>query len=166
MTRRLPNSAALLSSVLLLAVLVCGWAGRINPVHFGTSDQRDLAWHVGSHMGRLSFGRTRHDDPALGGRPGTVGQSGRWGFYLTWSYWETPTAAGPSKYGSTRFLIIPAWAVALPLAVLPAVSIRRALRRRRTSHRITQGRCPRCGYDLRATPGCCPECGREAACVG
>ena len=24
------------------------------------------------------------------------------------------------------------------------------------------GRCPACGYDLRATPGRCPECGKEA----
>ena len=24
------------------------------------------------------------------------------------------------------------------------------------------GRCPNCGYDLRATPGRCPECGAEA----
>jgi hypothetical protein len=33
----------------------------------------------------------------------------------------------------------------------------RLMRRRRR-----QGRCPACGYDLRATPGRCPECGHVA----
>ena len=162
MTRRLPDIPALLASLNLLAVLAFWWVGRSDPVHFGTSDRRDIAWHVGSHLGRLGVGRTRHDDPALGGQPGTVGQAGRWGFYFVWSYWETPGGAGPLKYGSTCFVIVPAWAVALPLAMRPAVCVRRKLRRRCVNGRIAQGRCARCGYDLRATPGRCPECGRAA----
>ena len=36
-------------------------------------------------------------------------------------------------------------------------------RRRRLVRRVVAGRCPACGYDLRATPGRCPECGRAAA---
>ena len=34
---------------------------------------------------------------------------------------------------------------------------------RRTAERKRFGRCPNCGYDLRATPGRCPECGTAAA---
>jgi hypothetical protein len=30
----------------------------------------------------------------------------------------------------------------------------------RADRRLREGRCPACGYDLRATPGRCPECGR------
>ena len=33
----------------------------------------------------------------------------------------------------------------------------------RRSRRTPPGRCPQCGYDLRATPDRCPECGAAAA---
>jgi len=56
---------------------------------------------------------------------------------------------------------------AAPLALL-AVSVARLLpaiphgmREAELEHRLGSGRCPRCGYDLRATPGRCPECGFE-----
>ena len=38
--------------------------------------------------------------------------------------------------------------------------------RRRLARRVAAGRCPACGYDLRATPGRCPECGRAAGTGG
>ena len=54
---------------------------------------------------------------------------------------------------------VPSWSLVAAAAVLPAVRLRRAVRRVR---RKAAGLCPHCGYDLRATPGRCPECGTEA----
>jgi hypothetical protein len=52
----------------------------------------------------------------------------------------------------------PYWSAAL-LAVAPwAIRLDRRARRRRLER---AGRCPACGYDLRASPGRCPECGRR-----
>jgi hypothetical protein len=65
---------------------------------------------------------------------------------------------------------LPYWAACLPLAILPVVRLpllvghARAKRQRRRWR--AGGRCPACGYDLRATPappGRCPECGTLAA---
>ena len=55
----------------------------------------------------------------------------------------------------------PHWFVVVVSGALPAVWFARFRRRR---ERLLQGRCRRCGYDLRASPERCPECGasREA----
>ena len=62
-------------------------------------------------------------------------------------------------YVSFDQLLVPPWAAAVPFAVLPAVTVWRFRRRRRS----VAGLCGRCGYDLRATPGRCPECGAASA---
>jgi hypothetical protein len=62
----------------------------------------------------------------------------------------------PECRGVVAFLVVPYWAVAVAAAVLPAGWAAAAWRRRR---RQRAGRCPACGYDLRATPERCPECG-------
>lgn len=49
--------------------------------------------------------------------------------------------------------------LAAALAPMPAWWL---LGRRRDLRRRKQGRCPACGYDMRATRGRCPECGRSA----
>ena len=77
--------------------------------------------------------------------------------------WALDTAAGP-PFRPTRVLVLPYWFVMLPPAALPALRLRRAaVRRRRLRLLRRRGRCPACGYDLRATPGRCPECGTAAS---
>jgi hypothetical protein len=54
-------------------------------------------------------------------------------------------------------ICLPYWLLALLTTGPPAMWAGAWARRRR---RVKQGRCPDCGYDLRATPDQCPECGR------
>ena len=53
--------------------------------------------------------------------------------------------------------------LALPVSALAALAAAplwvRHFRSRSVARRRRLGRCPACGYDLRATPGRCPECG-------
>lgn len=69
-------------------------------------------------------------------------------------------AVGPAgavvPNGSHVALLVP-HGLLLVLVLLPGVMwLRRALRRRRW---LRTGRCPHCGYDVRASAGRCPECG-------
>jgi hypothetical protein len=64
----------------------------------------------------------------------------------------------------SRTLVMPLWMIVLATAALPALHVRRWLRRQK---RRAAGLCLTCGYDLRATPGRCPECGTESEqCAG
>jgi hypothetical protein len=57
--------------------------------------------------------------------------------------------------GGQAIIVVPHWVVAALAAILPALWAVRHYRRRGWG----RGRCPSCGYDLRATPDRCPECG-------
>jgi hypothetical protein len=65
------------------------------------------------------------------------------------------SAAGAVQMRSLE-CIITLWSLVLLFGILPATWLPITLRRRRIAR---QGRCPVCGYDLRATPQRCPECG-------
>ncbi|MDB5357347.1 MAG: hypothetical protein JWN24_3800 [Phycisphaerales bacterium] len=63
-------------------------------------------------------------------------------------------ASPQANYWEVAF---PLWLPAIAAASLPTYAFVAIRRRRR---RDTDGRCPTCGYDLRATPDRCPECGK------
>jgi hypothetical protein len=60
----------------------------------------------------------------------------------------------PSSEG--YLVIVPFWSVALLCLVMPAAWY---YGRRKRLAREAAGHCARCGYDLRASPDRCPECG-------
>jgi hypothetical protein len=70
----------------------------------------------------------------------------------TWNTFGFKWYSGPTHTAACA----PYWLLALLTALPPAA---RAATRARRRRRIRSGRCPTCGYDLRATPDRCPECG-------
>jgi hypothetical protein len=71
------------------------------------------------------------------------------------SYERSEWPAVAKTYLKLTF-IVPYWPLAAMFGLAPTIWICRYVVRR--SHRRS-GRCPSCGYDLRATPDRCPECG-------
>jgi hypothetical protein len=94
----------------------------------------------------LGFAFARYDMDPFGGR-------------------SVKPGAPPRPAATQRVWIVhlPDWAIALVSAVLPALYVRGFYRRRRSRR---EGRCRRCGYDLRASPDRCPECGAAVVRAG
>jgi hypothetical protein len=81
----------------------------------------------------------------------------------TWVQWQRAGFAWSMRRSSDDLVataVAPFWSVAAATAALPlgwsAGLLCGGLRTRR---RKVLGRCPACGYDLRASPARCPECG-------
>ena len=110
-------------------------------------------------------GRRALGDPGIRHEGGALGF---WWFISDGGISAAPMPAGPAlppggSYGMARFppmrqYIVPFWAAAILFSVLPSAWLAR--RRHSSQCRLrSEGRCIRCGYDLRATPTRCPECG-------
>ena len=87
------------------------------------------------------------------------------GFKAGWSHQDGDRMQSPKpgRLNTDREVIIPLWFITALAGVLPAVRLRRALRRRRIRRANAAGTCSVCGYDLRASPDRCPECGAVSA---
>jgi hypothetical protein len=70
--------------------------------------------------------------------------------------------ASPNEVSLRRLLLVPWPAIVILFGFAPIWYVSRALlKRSRRKKRISQGLCPKCGYDLRATHTKCPECGQS-----
>jgi hypothetical protein len=99
--------------------------------------------------------RVRPDHPwtaPLFWGPGT--RARRWGIGV--QHHTYPITTSPPFNTHRTTVVLPYWAISLPLAT-PLLLI--TLRAARRHHRLARQKCPTCAYDLRATPDRCPECG-------
>jgi hypothetical protein len=74
---------------------------------------------------------------------------------------ETVGGIDASAGREYRVWRVPDWFLTVLLAAMP-VRWLLGIAVRRLRPKTKKGRCPACGYDLRATPGRCPECGTAA----
>lgn len=129
-------SIALLVGVIASRATRTGYFGTIR---FGGSEsnvKRSLGF--GIDFGAIVVAWTKEDRPSLG--------TFHYGFGV-----RTPQA-------SDWELQVPFWVTAPLLCVMP---IRFGWVYYRQRRRTPPGKCPNCGYDLRASPERCPECGAE-----
>ena len=66
------------------------------------------------------------------------------------------TTRMPGARSKFHAVLIPHWLLLLLFAILPTI---RFVRFRGFRHRVQNGLCLNCGYDLRASEDRCPECG-------
>lgn len=114
--------------------------------------------------GGIIFSHQRADTPSLDGWLPNSGwefaygadrrQVRLWPSYDSWGRFTPPAADGPGFRGSAT-LMLPYWLLLCVFAILPSVTITRAVRNRARP----RGVCRKCGYDLRASTERCPECG-------
>lgn len=175
MRRRILNTAAVLSTLVLVAVVVL-WGvsyvrilGLSNCLFKGSQLRGESGiWSTG---GRVLPDTARHTDvpriPAWHGakfsndpyvaQPQFVDQPSvtRWhalGFRVA----QSLSPSGDGTVVEFADVAVPYWVIAALASPTPVTVFGEVLFRRR---RRLAGRCERCGYDLRASAGRCPECG-------
>ena len=92
--------------------------------------------------------------------------------WLVWPAWLIAFVAGPNllrhwlrlDHWAELVVVAAAWGGMLGLAL--ALVRRRGILPHMSEELRRRGRCPNCGYDLRASPGRCPECGAAAGGAG
>jgi hypothetical protein len=176
LTRPLSIVAALLANLLLLACAAL-WAHRhLAQFHTGRGGETRHVF-FDSRDGVLSIQWMNHPSP----RKPKVGRFGVEPFFrpdemladyglarpshnfIAATAWsgdfkkQDPASDWSYRITYVRWWLLTAVAGALWLSWL--ISFRRA---RRRGLRVAAGRCPTCGYDLRASPNRCPECGRAS----
>ena len=138
--------------------------GRLSLVRQDVSDLRKMEYLTYAHdAARIMSSFSSFMPPMTKVRDPAVSPEGwleRIGFAAT-----DETLTSKAWHGSrtaafeVRRFMIPYWFVSL-LPLVPLLwAARRLWRGRRSVRWASEGRCGRCGYDLRATPGRCSECG-------
>jgi hypothetical protein len=162
--------AAAVSLLLLLAVvagrLAGGWLGRpVGVTWIGHEMPEDP---YGLSMLRMRFVSVNQRGVIHLGRfagtapPGFVRSVPR-GWSTIAAYDTAGNEWGLKREPNGTTLMLPAWPLALVLAVLPLWWVRVFWWYRRRERRSRKRQCVACGYDLRESPERCPECGRVAA---
>ena len=147
---------------LLLCVWVCvTWA-------MSYASPRSL-WKVGNHLDQGSWRVVCIDGRFVARTPRGVSQaenratpnwSRDWLLFATGDTGPpSPTQPVDGVFIRTRWTSVPCWLPAGVFALLGALAVAAAQRRRSRAARVEANLCPACGYDLRATPARCPECG-------
>lgn len=164
------------AAVVIAALSVAGWAASywrtLIVRHHDLDGQVARVVNVGGYRGLLVLNHYRTSPKveqvwapppadwegfhymALSGQQGELDTlpSGTAGFAFEA---ESSPGGGNGQYT----VCIPLWFVFI-LGLLTVLLASRGIRRRaRRRSRLRVGRCPECGYDLRASAGTCPECG-------
>jgi hypothetical protein len=161
MKRRLLNVTTFLSLLACVASAV-GWvrSHAVSDLAFYTSP--GVSWSARVVTGRGGVGFVLDHDV----RSSEVSRPG-WHWDVTsppGGYarggWQTRLGFTVSGGGGLFSVAAPFWSLCLLFALPVGTSI---VLRRRATRRAQQGKCPACGYDLRASPDRCPECGATPA---